>query len=96
MGDISCPFPAEHPVLTSLCRLASIIEHGAVKTYEGQHHTLHQLYKAAKEVHGQLLQFADEVGIGSARLFPQYEVDTDDVATLQLHDRKPLYIKNIA
>ena len=58
--------------------------------YEGQHYSLHQLYLAAEEVYGQLRKFAEEVGIGSASLFPQYGTQVDDVATLQLHNGRCL------
>lgn len=85
MGDITCRFPVNEPVLVSLCEIARIAEENAEVMYLRKSESLRMLFTAAEKTHAQLRHIAEQAGLASS---PDGDKDgqPSSVASLHLHN----------
>lgn len=84
MSDLSCAFPSRSPIVCSLARLASIMAKSVDAVYSHSSESMWETYKAAENIHSELRQFAQKVGIGPAH--SHCSTQKEEVEAIHLHN----------
>lgn len=91
IDDITCRFPSEQPILTSLCEIGRIAEASWEDMYAKKTESLRSLYAAAQRAHTQLRQLAEKAGIGAGDISCGHD-GGNGVAALHLHNCRFLLV----